>query len=560
MASRSPIFIFSLLFFIALLALFPGIGEITGITGKDEYYLTIRTPMHMLEGSHGWLPWLDGLPRLKKPPLIYWLGKINFDLFGVSLTSARLVGVVFAATLVISSAALSLLINKDKNQAFLTGLVMLGMAGIMIDGRRFLLDIPVAAFSGVSILFLLLWDRKRSLAYLSLSMVFLGLAFLVKGPVAFIFYFPALAAWLITRPNATQHAWNWNQWFASLMIVVMIVLPWYVYLYQLYPEALTNTLAQEVNDREILTFSLSPILNLIVLALPWSIIAIALLIKNFRSNPNTRIRVPSSVKFLLLWLLLTLLPFFFFKTFGRYLYGCLIPLSILITVLLSHHNDVSVLKRWFQTSAIISSLIGLVLFLIVFLFRGLDYTTSFAFILITIFIYHWWQAKNATVLAVTSIVYWFSVTALIYPRIGINAIPVGTENIIKDEYTVLYAGPQPAMLPISVKRGLRATSRLWTLPPEVLTNCKGFLLFSPENKLRMAKKQMSDLELDYQVLSKDRILSSRGSWARFTSKGTTLSDWMRALHERDLDSLGTEVLLLRVSSKNCRNTELRYHD
>lgn len=560
MDSRSPIFIFSLLFFIALLALFPGIGEITGITGKDEYYLTIRTPMHMIEGGHGWLPWLDGLPRLKKPPLIYWLGKINYDFFGVSLTSARLVGVIFASVLVGSTAALSLLINKDKQQAFLTGLVMLGMAGIMIDGRRFLLDIPVAAFSGVSILFLLLWDRLRSFSCLIASMIFLGLAFLIKGPVTFIFYFPALIAWLITRPKSSPQPWNWGQWTASLMIVGLIVLPWYLYLYQLYPEDLITTLGEEVNDREILTFSLSPLLNLTVIALPWSLIAIALLIEQFRSPGSYHNSRHSNILFLMLWLLISLLPFFFFKTFGRYLYGCLIPLSIIITTLLQRQGDISISKRWFQASAVISSLIGLVLFVIVTWFRGLDFTTVIAFILITIFIYTWWHAKSLTILAVTSIIYWLSVTAIIYPKIGINAIPAGTEAIIQDEYTVLYAGPQPAMLPVSVKRGLRATSRLWTLPPAVLKSCNGFLLFTPEDKLAMAKKQISDLDLVFRHLATNKILSSRGSWARFTRAGTTFSDWKQAILDHNLDSLGTDILLLRVSPNNCNSEIQKHHD
>ena len=174
MLFRSQIYIFFLLFFISLLALFPGIGEITGITGKDEYYLTIRTPMHMIEGSHGWLPWLDGLPRLQKPPLMYWLGKISYEIFGMSLVSARMIGVFFAAILVVTTAALSWFLNKDKNMAILSGLITLGMAGIMIDGRRYLLDIPVAAFSGLSILFFLLWDRKSLFIYLVISMIFLG--------------------------------------------------------------------------------------------------------------------------------------------------------------------------------------------------------------------------------------------------------------------------------------------------------------------------------------------------------------------------------------------------
>ena len=558
MLSRSPLMILTLLFFVALLALFPGIGELSGITGKDEYYLTIRTPMHMIEGNHGWLPWLDGLPRLQKPPLMYWLGKVSYELFGISLVSARMIGVFFAAVLVVPSAALSWFLNKDKNMAILTGLVALGMAGVMIDGRRYLLDIPVAAFSGLSVLFLLLWDRKSSFIYLFISMTFLGLAFLTKGPVTLIFYLTALVSWRLTRPvNIAPSPRYWLQWTASLSIAFFIVLPWYFYIYQHYPAELSSTLLQEANDRNILNFSLSPLLNLAVLGLPWSIVLLALLLNHFRTHDTSKKNSNSNIPFLALWLLLSILPFFFFKTFSRYLYGCLIPVSILVPVLLSQHTDIRIFKYWFRASAIISSLIGLVLFSLVFWFREPGPVLFFSFIMIVVFVYCWWQAKSPMALALTSVLYWFSVTAIIYPRIGINAIPASSESLIKNEYTVLYAGPQPAMLPVATGRGLRATSRLWTLPEDILKNCKGFLLFSPDNKLDMAKKQMSDLDLHYQELAKNKILSSRGSWARFTREGATFSDWKRAILAHDLDSLGTEVLLLRITPKSCQSARLK---
>ena len=94
-----PSLLVLILFLLAIAVLLPGISDITGITGKDEYLLGLRTPMHMIEGGHGWLPWLDGEPRLKKPPLIYWLGKVSYETFGISLFSGRVIGVLFASLL-----------------------------------------------------------------------------------------------------------------------------------------------------------------------------------------------------------------------------------------------------------------------------------------------------------------------------------------------------------------------------------------------------------------------------------------------------------------------------
>ena len=96
------------LFVAALCTLAVGIGEHTGVTGKDEYFLGLRTTMCMVEQDAWLVPCLDGSPRLKKPPMVYWLTRASYELFGVSLGSARLVAVSLAALLVTATALVAL--------------------------------------------------------------------------------------------------------------------------------------------------------------------------------------------------------------------------------------------------------------------------------------------------------------------------------------------------------------------------------------------------------------------------------------------------------------------
>src|SRR5207253_725641 len=59
--------------------------------------------------AHRWLlPTNDGIPRLQKPPLLYWLIILSFKLFGVSAAAARLPG----ALATVASVALIFLIGE----------------------------------------------------------------------------------------------------------------------------------------------------------------------------------------------------------------------------------------------------------------------------------------------------------------------------------------------------------------------------------------------------------------------------------------------------------------
>src|SRR5947207_2874623 len=75
--------------------------------------------------SHQWLlPTNDGIPRLQKPPLLYWLIIISFKLFGVNAAAARLP----VALAVVASVALFCLIGEkvtDYWPGFVAGLIYL---------------------------------------------------------------------------------------------------------------------------------------------------------------------------------------------------------------------------------------------------------------------------------------------------------------------------------------------------------------------------------------------------------------------------------------------------
>jgi 4-amino-4-deoxy-L-arabinose transferase-like glycosyltransferase len=59
--------------------------------------------------SHQWLlPTNDGVPRLQKPPLLYWLTILSYKIFGINAAAARLP----IALAIVATVALTFLIGK----------------------------------------------------------------------------------------------------------------------------------------------------------------------------------------------------------------------------------------------------------------------------------------------------------------------------------------------------------------------------------------------------------------------------------------------------------------
>src|SRR5438046_6452811 len=96
--------------------------------------------------SHQWLlPTNDGIPRLQKPPLLYWLIIVSFRRLGINAAAARLPGARAAVALV----ALIFLIGEkltDYWRGFIAGLIYLSCCGTFLLARIVMPEPLVGAF------------------------------------------------------------------------------------------------------------------------------------------------------------------------------------------------------------------------------------------------------------------------------------------------------------------------------------------------------------------------------------------------------------------------------
>jgi 4-amino-4-deoxy-L-arabinose transferase-like glycosyltransferase len=96
--------------------------------------------------THQWLlPTNDGIPRLQKPPLLYWLIIVSFKLFGINAAAARLP----VALAVVASVALIFLLGEkltDYWRGFIAGLIYLSFCGTFLLARIVMPEPLVSAF------------------------------------------------------------------------------------------------------------------------------------------------------------------------------------------------------------------------------------------------------------------------------------------------------------------------------------------------------------------------------------------------------------------------------
>ncbi len=187
------------------------------------------------------VPTLQGEPYLDKPPLLYWLTRISYSLFGVSETTARL----FPALAVHGTILIVYLIGRrslGERSAFWGALLLSVAPGFVGMGRLLLLDGLLTFFVSLSIFaaFEAVRGERLRLGWWLLSAAACGFGILTKGPIALILLAPPIVAhrWL-TRPSvglesptySDRAPIGWRQIALFLGVAFLVNLPWYVGIY-----------------------------------------------------------------------------------------------------------------------------------------------------------------------------------------------------------------------------------------------------------------------------------------------------------------------------------------
>ncbi len=359
---------------IAILAIFfltyiLPLGERPMVIPDETRYAEISR--EMLDSGDWIVPKLDGLRYFEKPILGHWLNAASQYLFGEDAFAVRLPS---ALAVGFSALAIFLFVRRSADGAWaglLAAATFLTCAEVFAIGVFCVLDSVFSLFiTATLITFYFAWTEKTSrkrYAFLALSGVFCGLAFLTKGFLAFVLPALVIISFAVWERRWTElPALLWM----PLITAVLVALPWCLAIrsrevdfwhYFLWTEHIGRFLTPNGSQHRKPFWFFIPVLA--GGALPWTAI-FPLVIVSFK---KTQLKEPL-LRFLLCWLIF---PFLFISAcrgkLGTYILPCYPPLAILTAVGLLKYlatGRTQALSKNLRNSAVVLFIIVAVLTLI----------------------------------------------------------------------------------------------------------------------------------------------------------------------------------------------------
>jgi len=220
---RRPFLVTTLL--VLFILIFPSVFRTLHLPDEARYAEVSRD---MLEYQNWLVPHINGIPHLTKPPLFNALGSVFFFLLGENIFSIRLVSIMAFL------ASLYLCIRWTGRRRGTRGAVLAGLIGATIfqsavAGHFADLNMLLTLWLTGGLLFFYdaIKEPKAWKAWV-LSWIFFGLAFLTKGPPAFII--PACTILLYRLISAKKLGFSVRHWLLGIGIYIAISFPWYIYI------------------------------------------------------------------------------------------------------------------------------------------------------------------------------------------------------------------------------------------------------------------------------------------------------------------------------------------
>ena len=331
----------------------------------DEFRYA-EIPREMLAGGDFTVPHLDGLRYFEKPVLGYWINELSMKIFGENRFAVR-----FPSALAAGLTALMVFIAVKRFSGFNAGI--LASAGLLTSFQFFgigifnVLDSIFSMFvTGAIILSFFAYmenKAKQKICFLALSGFFCGLAFLIKGFIAFalpVLVMLPFLTWEGQLKNFFKYIW------LPVIVAGLVVLPWSLKIYSMEPdfwnyffwtEHIKRFLSDHPQHQNPFYFFIPVIL---AGALPWT----ALLWAAIPGIKKTGLR-DSLIRFAVCWFLF---PFLFFSAsagkLGTYILPCFPPLMILIAAGLLKKSES---EKKFNTGALVLSGLVFICSILIFL-------------------------------------------------------------------------------------------------------------------------------------------------------------------------------------------------
>ncbi|MEW6386431.1 MAG: glycosyltransferase family 39 protein [Thermodesulfobacteriota bacterium] len=227
------------LLLLALAVYLPALAQLPLIRAEAMYALI---PKEMWDSGQWLLPFLNGARYLDKPPLLYWLNLLAYQIFGVSELTARLPILAFALGEIWFTYLIGLRLLGPR-AAWLGGLILLSSVGFFALHLQILTDHLISLTLTGSLYFLLRWQERPAFLWAALFYLALAVGFLSKGFIGLAF--PVLIGGLyflwIREPRLVRLFFLPQ----GLALLALLAAPWFVLVERANPGFLQHQIVNE---------------------------------------------------------------------------------------------------------------------------------------------------------------------------------------------------------------------------------------------------------------------------------------------------------------------------
>lgn len=181
-----------------------------------------------------------GNDYLDKPPLLFWLSSLSFNLFGIENWSYRLPSLLFIYVGIYATFRLGNLLYS-KSVGYIAAMVFATTEAIFIISHDVRTDTILVSSIVFSIWCIVEFLEQEKLKYLILGFIGIGFAMLSKGPIGLMVPVLALSSHFIMRKEWKNFI-RW-EWLLGICIVTLIISPMVYGLYTQFdsqPEKITT--------------------------------------------------------------------------------------------------------------------------------------------------------------------------------------------------------------------------------------------------------------------------------------------------------------------------------
>lgn len=281
------IFRYSLLLaiFVSFFTYFFDLSNLNGLRqGTEGFYLQISKEMFNL-GSFFTPYYRDNLHWSK--PFLHFVLPFPFyftDLF-TSVHAARIS--IALLTLFLSYLASRIISRQTSTSQVSIWVFLLCTLGFIKYGRTFMMEIPLTLFCFVGSLYLYEYLNDKKKFSLTMSVVLLSAAVLIKGPVSLVLSFSSILAYFVISTILYKHTILKRRIILTFFLTTFLSSLWFIGTYMQYGMEFFNYffLRENVGKFNTISYPMSHVFQgLFLFSLPWSLLIPRLIFESFRKK------------------------------------------------------------------------------------------------------------------------------------------------------------------------------------------------------------------------------------------------------------------------------------